>query len=156
MQSLELSSICSIFWKRKKSLAQSFENAIEKDDPEECQRLHHAGCSLDAYMSKSRGSPLMMALVDERVHIVEWLLQCEATTLSVASDAGRDLSTIEYAIGRASLNVVLERLLVLYMEQGGDLYGDDHSPLRRAVMYHNEEGLRIFLDFAKEMSECSR
>ena len=145
-----------ISWKRKKYLARSFENAIEKNNLEECQRLHHAGCSLDAYMSRFRGSPLMKALINEQLQIIEWFLQCEATTLEIASDADGTLSTIECAIGRVSLNPILERLLRLYAKQGGDIISDYHFPFRRAIMYHNEEGLRIFLEFVKKMSERIR
>lgn len=145
-----------ISWKRKKYLEQSFEDAIEKNDLEKCQRLHDAGCSLDAYLSKSHSSPLMKALANRQLQIVEWLLICGATTLATARDAGRVVSTIEYAIRRASLNPILKQLLRHFEEQGGDLISDDHSPLRWAIMYHNEEGLRIFLNFVKELSERSR
>lgn len=151
-----LVDVHSITGKRKKYLAQSLEDAIEKDDLEQCQRLHCAGCSLDAYIPKFRSSPLMKALANERLKIVEWLLQCEVTTLQIASDAGGALSTIECALGRTSLNPILKRLLRLYAAQGGDLINDDHSPLRWAIMFNNEEGLRIFFDFVEEMSERSR
>lgn len=143
--------------KRKKYLEQSLEDAIEKNDLEKCQRLHRAGCSLDAHMSKSCSSPLMTALADGQLQIVEWLLICGATTLTIPTHADRRLlSTIEFALTRASLNPILKQLLRRYEEQGGELISDDYFPLRWAIMYHNEEGLRIFLNFVKELSERSR
>lgn len=143
----------SIPWKCKKYLAQSFEDAIEKDDLEECQRLHGAGFSLDTYMSSFSCSPLIGAIASERLRIVDWLLQRKATTLGVTCKV---YSTIEIAMAYASLSPILKRLLTLYIEQGGDILSDDHHPLEWAIMYHNEEGLRVFLDFVKAMTERTR
>lgn len=144
-------------WKRKQYLAQSFEDALERDDLEECQRLHHAGFPLDTTFSSGLGcSPMVEALRKGRLRIVDWLLNCEETTLETAFDRYSGATAIEFAMAQARFNPILKRLLSLCMEQGGDLIRNDHSPLKWAIINHNEEGLRIFLDFVKEMTERGR
>lgn len=144
----------SISRKRMKFLARSLEDAIIKDDLEECKRLHRAGCSLDTSMPSCHGcSPMLQAVRWERLHIVEWLLHCKATTLKAACDHDEGDSTIEFAISLASLNPILNQLLTQYIEQGGDLLSGDHYPLRCVIKYHNQEGLRVFLDFVRDMAE---
>lgn len=147
----------SVSWKRMNFLARSFEDAIMKDDLEECQRLHRAGCSLDTSMPSCHGcSPMLIAVGYERLHIVDWLLQCKATTLKAACDHHKGCSAIELAMGFASLNPILNRLVTQYVEQGGDILGGDHYTLAWAIYHHNNEGLRVFLDFVKEMAERIR
>ena len=143
--------------KHMKFLAQSLEDAIIKDDLEECQRLHRAGCSLDTSMPSCHGcSPMLKAVRWERLRIVEWLLHCKATTLKAACDHHEGDNTIEFAISFASLNPILSQLLTQYIEQGGDLLSGDHYPLRCVIKYHNQEGLRVFLDFVRDMAESIR
>lgn len=140
--------------KRMKYLAQSFENAIVKDDLKECKRLYHVGCSLGTSMSSCHGcSPLIEAIRWERLHIVDWLLECKATTLKVACQHHQGLSAVECAIECISLNPILKRLLSLFIEEGGDVFSDGYCPLKWAIISHNEEGLRLFLGFVKDMAE---
>ena len=147
----------SISWQRQKYLARAFENAIEKDDLGECRRLYRVGCSLDTSMPSCHGcSPLIKALCLERLRIVEWLLHREATTLKAFCDHYGGASAIECAISRPSLNPILKRLVTLYVEQGGDILSNDHSPVGWAIMSYNEEGLTLYLKSIKELTERNR
>ncbi|KAF2811526.1 ankyrin [Mytilinidion resinicola] len=149
--------INSISRKRMILLARSLEHAIMRDNLEECQRLYRAGCSLDTSMPSCHGcSPMMKAIRYERLHIVDWLLQCKATTLKSACDHPGGYSAIEIAISYTSLNPILYRLLIQYIEQGGGMPDGTHYPLECAIRSHNTEGLRIFLDFVKELAEGIR
>lgn len=146
----------STSWKRMKFLARVFEDAIAEGDLEECQRLCRAGC-LDVSMPSCHGcSPLIKALRHQRLHIVEWLLDCRATTSKVACNDHGGLTVIELAIWFSTLNPVLNGLLVRWIEEGGDLFGDRQYALAIAIHRNNMEGLKILLDIVEEKSEIIR
>jgi hypothetical protein len=147
----------STSWKRKKFLASFFEDAIAEGDLEECQRLYRAGCLLDVSMPICHGcSPLIRALCHQRLHIVEWLLGCRATTSKVACNDHGGLSAIELALWHSALNPVLNWLLARWIEEGGNLFGDSQYALAIAIHRNNMEGLEILLDTVKEKKEIVR
>lgn len=71
----------SISPKYMELLAGFFEDAISEGNLLECQRLYFAGCSLDTNMPNCHGcSPMIKTLLYKQLNILDWLLQCKATT----------------------------------------------------------------------------
>ncbi|PGH32758.1 hypothetical protein GX50_04473 [[Emmonsia] crescens] len=90
----------SISPKYMELLAGFFEDAISEGNLLECQRLYFAGCSLDTNMPNCHGcSPMIKTLLYKQLNILDWLLQCKATTtLKEGGNIFGDGHQIEWAI----------------------------------------------------------
>ncbi|KAI1091578.1 ankyrin [Rostrohypoxylon terebratum] len=128
-------------------LAIALEGAITDGNTELCQELHQKGCQLDIDLSRCGGcSPLLLAIQENEVEAIEWLLNHEASTLKISCQSHGGLGPIHEILPEEDLNEVLPLFLESYLNDGGNLLREVASPVYSAVRGNNLKGLQILLE----------
>ncbi|KAK8065194.1 hypothetical protein PG997_011941 [Apiospora hydei] len=134
-----------------RAFAKAFEDAVGQGNLTLCRELHSNGCDLDTFLPSCGGcSPLIKAITDRRLGIVEWLLDQNASILKTACHFQDSPTALHLFIKGPAAKRLLPKALYLYMKQGGTFLGES-PPLISAALYNrNVEALSILLDHLKQ------
>jgi ankyrin repeat protein len=135
-------------------LARQLGAAIEQGDLDECQKLFANGCPIDKPIpGREPTYPLLYALYDEKIEIVQWLLDNGASVLANDGDSwplDESSSAVE-EVGRNPQRLpLLPTTLARYHSQGGCWLHGFEFPLHYAALWDHAEGLRLMLNHVAE------
>lgn len=138
-----------------KLLAEAMRNAILRRDVAACKRILALGCPIDVEIYLGQAvTPLAVAICHQQdPEVVRWLVDSGATVSTAFPQPyqNRYLNALEAAVAHPIFNNLLHKLLNKFLEEGGNFLDMARSPVHLAVGCNNIEGLRIMLDWLRNM-----
>lgn len=135
---------------QKKDLARALEAAVTDGNMDLCRELFKNPSHLDIDLPSCGGcSPLLLAIRNDMLDIVQLLLNFGASTLKRACQGCGKTSIHEILIYKG-LTRVFPQFLKSYMNDGGNLLGEYDNPIGTAIKNDNTEALRILFEHVQQ------
>ncbi|KAI1771159.1 ankyrin [Hypoxylon cercidicola] len=135
----------------KTGLAIALEAAVRDCNMSLCKELRGRGCPLDIDLPSCKGcSPLLLAIREEKLDIVRWLLDNGASTLKANCPQCYNEPPIHEILRDKKAIHILPWFLERYMGDGGNLLNETDNPAGTAIENDNTEGLRILFGHLKQ------
>jgi hypothetical protein len=134
---------------------QRLKEAIDAGNIPACSRLRSQGCPMDQPLPGGPGIPIIAALSSKKPDVVLWLLENGGGKWGTLSDNAEE-GVIQHALRYKSCNTLLERLMHHFELIWPEWITGEWSAVNAAICSGNMHGLRIVLNFIRNLSGRKR
>jgi ankyrin repeat protein len=134
---------------------QRLKEAIDAGNVPACSRLRSQGCPMDQPLPGGPGIPIIAALSSKKPDVVLWLLENGGGKWGTLSDDAEE-GVIQHALRYKSCNTLLESLMHHFELIWPEWITGGWSAINAAIRSGNMDGLRIVLNFIRNLSGRKR
>lgn len=129
----------------------AFGKALVEQNMKLCDEFVSQGFSLDTVLpGYNNWSPLFLAIREEKIMPVEWLLSHGAVTTRYDWFGDRQISSLLAISSSPKLAGCMAKFLEKYELDGGCILDEQDSPVLAAIVKENDIGLRLLLEHEKK------